>query len=316
MTPERDIERILETWMEPGPSTMPDRLFDAVVDRIERVPQRRALRPITRFQAMPNMLKAAGAAAVILLIGVGIGRLQPAAPYAAGDPSPSPLASPTGRPLLLPTAAGPLDPGTYRLGASVGLSGNPFARMTATVPEDWYGIRGSTFANLFQGSDEFFAGSVTLAVPSNFFIDPCDQNAGLLDPPLGPTVDDFVAALANVPGHQTTEATDVTFHGYAGKYVEQIGPPSVAQCTDSVSCAWETQFNETAACAFAGDDHRRLWVLDVDGVTVVITLHDRTSAPLPSGTDPVSVAEQQQVFDSIRIAPAVSPESPSPSPAP
>ena len=41
MTRERDIERVLEAWLEPGPSVMPDRVFDAVLDRIEREPQRR-----------------------------------------------------------------------------------------------------------------------------------------------------------------------------------------------------------------------------------------------------------------------------------
>ena len=77
--------------------------------------------------------------------------------------------------------------------------------MTATVPEGWQGIRGETFANLFQTNDDFPAGSISLSLPDNFYVDPCDTSAGLWDPPLGPTVDDFVTALANVPGYTTTE---------------------------------------------------------------------------------------------------------------
>ena len=35
------------------------------------------------------------------------------------------------------------------------------------------------------------------------------SRAGLWDPPLSPTVDDFVTALANVRGYTTTEPKDV-----------------------------------------------------------------------------------------------------------
>ena len=54
MTRERDIERVLEAWLEPGPSEMPDRVFEAVLDRIEREPQRRTLPFIRRFHPMTS----------------------------------------------------------------------------------------------------------------------------------------------------------------------------------------------------------------------------------------------------------------------
>ena len=57
--------------------------------------------------------------------------------------------------------------------------------MTATVPEGWQGIRGETFANLFQTSDDFPAGSINLSLPDNFYIDPCDTDAGTLGPAPG-----------------------------------------------------------------------------------------------------------------------------------
>ena len=50
MTRPRDIERVLEAWFLDGPSHMPDRLFDAVLDRVERVPQRRLARLSLRFE--------------------------------------------------------------------------------------------------------------------------------------------------------------------------------------------------------------------------------------------------------------------------
>lgn len=262
---------------------------------------------------MNTVFKLAAVAALALAVGIGVGRLQPTGPYAPGS-SPTPVASPTEPPPLLPLSFSPLDPGTYALGSPIGASGNPLARMTATVPEGWQGIRGNTFANLFQSNDDFPAGSIALAIPSNFYVDPCDTNAGLWDPPLGPTVDDFVTALANVPGYHTTDPVDVTFLGYSGKYVEEIGPPSVTKCTDGFSHPWQTLYNEAAPYDF-DDQHGRLWILDVDGVRVVIDLVGSNAAPHPTGTDPASLAEQQQVFDSLRIVPAPSPtESPSASP--
>jgi hypothetical protein len=302
MTPERDIERVLEAWMAQGSSTMPDRLFDAVVDQIERVPQRRARRSLTRFPSMQTMLRVAATAVIVLVIGIGIGQLTPTGPYDSGpSPLPSPLASPT-QPLDLPLSFGPIEAGTYFLG-NPAFNDSPLSRMTATVPEGWQGIRGNTFANLFQTADEFPAGSISMALPDNFFIDPCDTSVGLMDPPLGPSVDDFVTALAKLPGYQTTEPVDVIFQGYSGKYLEEVGPPSVTQCADGFSHPWQTKYNETGPYDF-DDQHGRLWVLDVDGVRLLIELVGSNAAPHPTGGDPVSLAEQQQVFDSIRIAPA------------
>ena len=45
----------------------------------------------------------------------------------------------------------------------------------------------------------------------NIYADPCQ--AVLLDPPVGPTVDDLVAALEHGPGYAATGAHDVTFRG-------------------------------------------------------------------------------------------------------
>jgi hypothetical protein len=137
--------------------------------------------------------------------------------------------------------------------------------------------------------------------------------ARLWDPPLGPTVDDFVAALSDVPGYTTTEPTDVELLGYKGKYLEEVGPPSVTQCADGFSHPWQTKDNETAPY-HSDDQHARLWVLDIDGVRLVITLVGGDAAPHPSGTHSADLAQQQAVFDSLRIAPAPAPTgSPSPS---
>ena len=94
-----DIEGVLEAWFLDGPLEMPDRLFDAVFDQVERVPQRRLARLRLRFSDMSSTarLAAAGAAAV-LVVGFGfavLGRSPEAVPGASPPPSGTPSASPS-----------------------------------------------------------------------------------------------------------------------------------------------------------------------------------------------------------------------------
>ena len=96
MTPDRDIERVLEAWLTPGPTEMPDRVYVGVLDRIERVPQRRLARTKLRFQTMNPLFKLAAAAVLALVVGVSVGPLVlPPRDQMLGQPSPEPSASPT-----------------------------------------------------------------------------------------------------------------------------------------------------------------------------------------------------------------------------
>ena len=124
MTPERDIERILEAWMAQGSSRMPDRLFDAVVDQVERVPQRRGWRSAPRFPSMQTMLKLTVAAVFALVVGIaGVGFLSgPTVMSPAASPSPaappSPSASLQASPAeMLPMSFGPIRPEPTRSAA-------------------------------------------------------------------------------------------------------------------------------------------------------------------------------------------------------
>jgi hypothetical protein len=96
MTRPRDIDSVLEAWFLDGPSEMPDRLFEAVFDRVERVPQRRLALLKLRFAEMSSTARwiAAGAAAIVV-VGFGLfafGRAPDSSNVAA---SPPPSASPS-----------------------------------------------------------------------------------------------------------------------------------------------------------------------------------------------------------------------------
>jgi len=103
MTRDRDIERVLERWFTEGPTQMPDHLFNVVVDRIDRVPQRRLAGLKTRLLAMNSNLRLAAAAAVIVVVaGAGV-LILARSPGVGVIASPSPIVtpgpSPTGAPL-------------------------------------------------------------------------------------------------------------------------------------------------------------------------------------------------------------------------
>ena len=97
MNRQRDIERVLDAWFVDGSSRMPDRLFDAVLDEVGRMPQRRRPWSNLRVRPMSLQVRLAAAAAVIVLIGgAGLAVLngRPADTNIGVSPSPSVTPSP------------------------------------------------------------------------------------------------------------------------------------------------------------------------------------------------------------------------------
>jgi hypothetical protein len=118
--------------------------------------------------------------------------------------------------------------------------------------------------------------------------DPCAEADA--DIPVGPTVDDFASALADHPLLDVTAPVDVTLAGYPGKYVDLLVPSDLAGCT--FYRPW------TAGIYAQGPAQRwHLWILDVDGIRVVVHADDYAA------TSPEHQAELQAIVDSIQIEP-------------
>lgn len=98
MTHERDIERLLDRWLDDGATEAPDRVLETVADRIERQPQRPAWRFLLREVPVSSNARAALVAVVAVVViavaAVGysaFGRISnPAIIGASPTPSPSP----------------------------------------------------------------------------------------------------------------------------------------------------------------------------------------------------------------------------------
>jgi hypothetical protein len=105
MTRDRDIERVLEAWLSQGPTVMPDRLFDGILDRVERQPQRRLARIQRGISTMRPISFIAAAAAIIVVIGAGAVLLGRPTASTVGAPSPIPSVIPSAVPAASATTA-------------------------------------------------------------------------------------------------------------------------------------------------------------------------------------------------------------------
>jgi hypothetical protein len=102
MSTDRDVTRIVRSWLEEGRTALPDHVLDTVLDQLPATPQRRASWLARRLPDMNTPARiAAAVAAVIAIVVIGAlviprggGVAQPAATVgASGGPGPS--AAPT-----------------------------------------------------------------------------------------------------------------------------------------------------------------------------------------------------------------------------
>lgn len=98
MSTDRDVERIVRSWMDEGVTALPDRVLDAVLDQVPSTPQRRSWWLARRFSPLSSYARfGVVAAAAILAAAVGI------AIYANSVGGPPPEASASSAPSLRPS---------------------------------------------------------------------------------------------------------------------------------------------------------------------------------------------------------------------
>src|SRR6478735_1735855 len=128
----------------------------------------------------------------------------------------STVATTTSRPTATPasgTAPVTADPGR---GASF-FAGGDSVPVTFSLPAGWR--VSDVFVNK-PGTDPLV--SVSFWDVAELYADPCQWQ--LVDPPVGPTVDDLISAWAKVPALNSTAARDVTVDGYQGKQFDLTAP--------------------------------------------------------------------------------------------
>jgi hypothetical protein len=178
-------------------------------------------------------------------------------------------------------------------------------RVTVTVPDGWAGLEGGGLVPSVESYSP--PGGGGLLFGRGGWLYTVSQVCGGSGPdhptgpniPTGTTVDEFVTALVDHPDLDVTSPIDVTLGGYSGKYLELRAPANTT--TDELGpdpdgCNYYFVW-EPGIYAQGPNALWRIWVLDVDGIRVVVRAD---SFP---GTTPQVQAQLQAIVDSIQIEP-------------
>jgi hypothetical protein len=189
-----------------------------------------------------------------------------------------------------------LDAGTYRFELDERVLGvGPLPAALITVPDGW--SAGGPFISRDRAGDSVV--TVSFWNVNQVYGHPCRWRGTLFDP--GPTVDDLAEALSDVPLRNATEPVDVTLGGYSGKYLEWSVPADI-DFADCDADAGVHYFESWTGTGLATDRYQwgpgqvdRLWILDIDGVRLVIDAMEK-----PHATDEER-EEIAAVVESIRF---------------
>jgi hypothetical protein len=294
MHTDRDTTRIVRSWLDEGVTALPDRVLDAVLDRVPATRQRRSWWPARRFADMNSLAKfSIAAAAVVVVAVVGINLLPSSGGVGVQPPSASPSLSPS--PTLSPSLsaevafppAGDLAAGEH----SMTRNGRRFSVTLAT--SGWESDQGFFFNKSVgltpEGASLLFWDSNPIGV----FSDPCTKKKA---PPAGASIADLAAAVSTLAGAEVVSGPkDVTVGGRPAKHVV-ITVPEDAACQAESFYLWYTPSGECCDRYITQlGATMRVWVIDVDGKIVWIDGETYKGA----GSGPGE--EIQQIIDSIQF---------------
>jgi hypothetical protein len=283
MSADRDTTRVIRSWLDEGVTSLPDRVLDAVLDEIPAIPQRRRSWGAQAFPRIGRAARLGLATAAILFVAIlGL------ALFGWGPNIGGPMETPAPRPTPSPMT---LSPGGRTLAAGTYVTGDSFpVRATLEVPARW---ESCGWGSLELGACNRSNAGVTFMIVDNVVADPCDPSQAQLVPPVGPSVDDLVAAISNLRGFEATEPVDITLDGFDGKQFD-VTAPAVGFCADEIS-TWSNRLRTNGVSA---GEVNLLRVLDVDGTRLLVA-----AAYQPSTTSADELAEIRRVFNSMHVAP-------------
>ncbi len=292
MSTDRDVNRIVRSWLEEGVTALPDRVLDTVLDQLPATPQRRAWMPARRLSDMNAFTKLALAAAAVVALAVAGLYLLPRQGGVGTSPTPSPVPSPTPTPIALP-ASGPLQPGTYTI------DDRKFTQATHfifTVPAGW------TNTDPFIVKEGGQPGEVGLTtwVVSHVYSDSCQHTTDTLVN-VGTSPDKLVSTLVALKNRVVSQPTDVTIGGFPAKRLELSLPAGLdmSTCTFGAIKNWpDTGPDESGGLCCGGPGFVDVvYVININGKPLAVVARH-----LP-GSSPQDLAELQSIVDSIQIDP-------------
>jgi hypothetical protein len=293
MSTDRDMTRIVRSWLRTDEHESADRVLDIVLARLDATPQRRSRWPARRIADMNTFAKFAIAAAAVVVVAIAGINLLPGGSGVGGgpavSPSPSPSATPTPSPS--PTTAAFPPAGELAIGRhSMTKAGVPFSLNVPTsgwISNGDFGIDKSTGVTADGAGFIFW-----METPIGVFADPC---ASVKSPPAGPSAAELAAAVAAVPGTDLVSGpSDVIVGGHPAKHVvitvrEDVG------CDASSFYLWYAPRADLARYATELGSTIRVWIVDVNGTLVWI------DGETYKGAGPEPGQQIQHIVDSIQF---------------
>jgi hypothetical protein len=290
MTREDEFIGQLEGYLDDyeGLTPLPEAVRDAIRAELPRTKQIGVRPGPMRYLSLSTSIPAPAryalvAAAVMTAAILGTAFIARAGNIGA-HPTPSP--TPTSPALIQPHDGsggfGPLAAGTY-------YADIPFpVRVAFEVPQGWQGWAYTSAGSQINLNPSAGSGEVSVEIVDNIAADPCTRQ--LLDPPVGPSVDDLVTALSNMEGFDASPATDVTISGFAGKQFTLTAPDRDPLCQSMLT--WKTTTRQNGV---GPGEVNEVQIVDVDGVRLLICT--AYTPPISAG----NLSELQAVADSVRI---------------
>jgi len=286
MDSERDVTRIVRSWLREDGHESADRILDDVLALLDTNTQHLSWWQARRIAGVRNLTTLAiAAAAVVVVAVVGINLLPsfggvggPAAPTSAPSDAPAARGTPG------PDSWSEIEPGNHVIAT-------PQMRIHLTMPAGWKGDE--TGIGLFPG---VWTGSLYLA-PATYEVsyvltDVCAAEADIDLIAVGPTVDDLTTALVNQTGIQRSGPTDVTLGGYpARKFVLNLLPSCPTR--DGL---W-ADASRTYGLGLRHGETGTVYVVDVNGSRLIIT------SSAMNGASSEHVAQLEAIAASIEIEP-------------
>jgi hypothetical protein len=280
MSAERDVPRIVRSWLREEERDSADRVLEIVLSRLDSTPQRRSWWPARRSIQMNRLYQAALAVAAVLIVAVvGYNLLPGRGPSAGASPaSPSPattLGSTAAPSVPEVPPSGEIPTGRYAWSW-------PGGRLVTRIAPGWTSIQGGAALARYGGTqaevtfDTWFPGSRNEF--SQVYTDACGRDGYLAA--VGPTVTDLITALDEqlstdaVPfGRGGGPSTHfVTASGIPVDFIELVASEGL----DINSCrvpAFQIFADpaETGFLALREGFSAKVWVLDVDGERIVFS---------------------------------------------
>jgi hypothetical protein len=323
MISDVELTRAVRMWLDEGVTELPEGVLDAVLERIPVTPQNG--RPLVdirprlvdirpriagaRPRAFGQGSRILAVAAVVVLAFVGTVGLLGSSGIGATGSAALPSAGPSASPATAPSQLGrrPVPPngaieGDYVYPLVDGLGKDVFF----TAPAGWRACCDGYWIHKKVSYPPDGVG-FALSRPTDVFADPCEHVAEP-SPLVGPTVDDLVAAIQAQPGRRPSAPRPTTLAGYDGVEIEWSVPSDavVQDCRQGSYESWyEGSVTNVRYHQGPGQiDH--LWILDVDGVRLVVMTTYYAATSLPDR------AELDAIVASIEFVPRQA-GSPSPS---